>query len=269
MAGFVIRMPSYWRVDRSQALKIRNHLDGLPLYVTSDVHVFPPESITAYLNWQHHGVELNESSAEARAFLDLSKGHSALIDIGAQTGFMSALFARSREHPCRILSVEPDPQVLPLLRRAIAINGGPHVDWAVSATAVLDISGNFSMPISNRLHEHQDKTWGLAQMDVPVVTMRDLLNTIEWVPDIIKMDIESFEYEVLSSSLEIFERLKPALQLEIHWKMLEKRGRNAADFLAPLASLGYRGLRIKYRDLNKWLRLSGTEPVSRLSLYSA
>ncbi len=93
-AGFVSRVPSYWRVDRSEALRIRHGITGLPLHVTKDIHVFAPESITAFRCWQHHGVELNDSSAEVTDFLELSKECRALIDIGAQTGFMSAHYAR-------------------------------------------------------------------------------------------------------------------------------------------------------------------------------
>ncbi|WP_041319803.1 FkbM family methyltransferase [Hyphomicrobium denitrificans] len=264
--GFVKRIPSYWRLDRSEALRIRNRTPGLPLYVKNGLTVFPPESVTAYLNWQHHGIEINESSVEAREFLELSKNRMALIDIGAQTGFMSALFARSRPHACHILSVEPDPQVLPLLERAIALNTGPHIDWKIMAVAVSDMSGRLIMPISNRLHEHAMKAFKASDVDVPVTTLSDLLTTIDWQPDIMKIDVESFEHEVLCSSLLVIERLKPALQLEVHWQMLERRGRNAIDFLEPLASIGYRGLRRQYRDLHAWMRAGRSEAVSRLAI---
>lgn len=264
--GFVKRIPSYWRLDRSEALRIRHRTPGLPLYVKSELNVFPPESITAYLNWQHHGIEINESSAEAKEFLDLSKDRKALIDIGAQTGFMSALFARSRSHPCHILSIEPDPQVLPLLERAIALNTGPHIDWKIKAVAVSNMSGRLIMPVSNRLHEHAAKAFKASELDVSVMTLPDLLTTIDWRPDILKIDVESFEHEILCSSLSVIERLRPALQLEVHWQMLEKRGRNATDFLGPLASIGYRGLRRQYRTFDAWMRASRSEAVSRLAI---
>ena len=38
-AGFVKRLPSYWRIDRSQALRVRNGVCGLPLYVTDSLSV--------------------------------------------------------------------------------------------------------------------------------------------------------------------------------------------------------------------------------------
>ena len=115
--GFITRLGTYWRIDRSNSLRVREGVAQPALYVNRSLSVIPPESITAFLNWQYHGVEMNESSTEAAEFLELCKGRRHLFDIGAQTGFMSALFARFQPN-CRILSVEPDPQVLPILRRA-------------------------------------------------------------------------------------------------------------------------------------------------------
>lgn len=264
--GFIKRIPSYWRIDRSEALRIRQRTSGLPLYLTPQLPVFPPESITAYLNWRHHGIEINESSAEAKDFLDLAQGRRALIDIGAQTGFMSALFARSRTYPCHILSVEPDPQVQSLLERAAALNAGAHVNWKIENVALSNTSGRLVMPVSNRLHEEAQSSMRPSVIEVPVTTLTDLLNSLDWQPDIIKIDVESFEYEILCSSLAAIERLKPALQLEIHWQMLEKRERNPHDFLEPLAAIGYRGIRRRYRTLDAWINAGRSEEVSRLAL---
>ena len=48
--------------------------------------------------------------------------------------------------------------------------------------------------------------------------------------------------------------------------MLAARGRAAADFLAPLADMGYRGIRRRYRNYDAWHRAGRSEAVSRLAL---
>ena len=48
--------------------------------------------------------------------------------------------------------------------------------------------------------------------------------------------------------------------------MLAARGRAAADFLAPLADMGYRGIRRRYRDYDAWQRAGRSEAVSRIAL---
>ena len=264
--GFVKRLPSYWRVDRSNALRVRERMPGLPLYVTRSISVIPAESITAHLNWKYHGVEVNESSREAMDFLRLTENRVALVDIGAQTGFMSALFARTRRGPAQILSVEPDPQVLPLLRRASVLNGASTTDWRILPVAVSNSTGRMTMPVSNWLYERPREAEVAKEIEVNSMMLVDLLKTIEWQPDIIKIDVESFEHEILRSSLALFEHLKPALQLEVHWAMLAARDRQALDFLAPLADMGYRGLRRRYRNYDAWRRAGRSEAVSRMAL---
>jgi FkbM family methyltransferase len=266
-AGFITRIPSYWRLDRTEALRIRHRLPGLPLYVTKDIHVFAPESVTALRCWQFHGVEVNESSAEARDFLALTKGRRALVDIGAQTGFVSALFARSRPGPYHILSVEPDARVIPMLKRAVALNCGADSDWSVSDVAVSDRTGMISVAECGEVYEpNGSEPKARAAFEVRSVKLDGLLSDLDWKPDIIKIDVESFEYEILTSSLDTIDRIRPALQLEVHWQMLAERSRNAGDFLKPLADMGYRGIRKRYATCDKWLRAGRSEPVSRLAL---
>jgi FkbM family methyltransferase len=262
-AGFVKRLPSYWRLDRSEALRIRNGVRGLPLYVTGSLSVFPPESVTAYFSWQCHGVEVNEHSREALDFLDLAQGCRLLLDIGAQTGFMSAIFARSRRDSAKILSVEPDPQCLSLLRRTVDLNGSSGIDWQVAPVAVSDASERINIPVSNWFYESAPSD---GEIEVESTTLIDLIAGRYWQPDIIKIDTESFEHEIICPALGLFERLKPALQLEVHWEMLAARGRAAADFLAPLADMGYRGIRRRYRDYDAWQRAGRSEAVSRIAL---
>lgn len=267
-AGFVTRVPSYWRLDRSEALRVRNAIPGLPLHVTSDIHVFAPETITAFRCWQYHGVEVNDSSAEVADFLELTKDRHALIDIGAQTGFISALFARASHAPRHILSVEPDQRVVPMLERAVVLNKSDDCDWTVEAAAISDHSGIMSMPSFNRVYENGEDNDHASNVsfEVRVMTLRDLLAELSWKPDIIKIDVESFEHEILCSSLDLVERIRPALQLEVHWQMLAARNKDARDFLKPLADMGYRGIRRRYGNFDKWLRAGRSEPVSRLAL---
>jgi hypothetical protein len=81
--GFCKRLPVYWHLDRSESLRVKRGIEGLPLFVTSDVFVLIPESVTAYMNWRSHAIEDPTSSPETTDFLELAKGRKALIDIGA------------------------------------------------------------------------------------------------------------------------------------------------------------------------------------------
>ena len=266
-AGFCKRLPAHWRLDRSESLRVQHRLEGLAVFITREVHVRIPESVTAYVNWRAHGIEDAASFRETRDFLKLAEGRSRLIDIGAQTGFISAVFARSRPGVVRILSMEPDPQVQAILTRARALNATGQVEWEIRHEAVSDHEGTMEMPISNTPYETERGMADFGKLiTVPSRTLTSLVETLEWTPDLLKIDVESFEHEILTASLPLIEKIKPALQLEVHWEVLRSRNLDAFDFLKPLAEMGYHGIRSGYRTLDDWIALGRTEVVSRLSL---
>lgn len=266
-AGFCKRLPAYWRLDRSESLRVKQNVAGLPLFVTPDIFVHIPESVTALVNWRLHAIEDPAGSIEIENFLELATGCSSFIDIGAQTGFLSALFARSRLAPTRILSIEPDPQVHPILARARELNLSPGSEWEIRHLAVADEKGIISVPTSNSLYESRGSLSKLgAPIEVAAESLRSLLESLAWTPDILKIDVESFEFEILVPSLSLFAGIKPALQLEVHWELLAKRHRNPFAFLGPLHEIGYRGIRQSFRGLREWERSSKRDSVSRLSL---
>ena len=263
--GFIKRVPHYWNLDRSSNLCVKNGLADNHLFWNNDFYITIPESLTAYICWRSHGFEEQSSRQEAIDFLELTQGCSSFVDIGAQTGFMSALFAKSRKGAYKVLSVEPDTQVLPVLQRAAELNKSDQGDWTVAAVAVSDVNQVITLPVSNTLFEKSGDA-APESMTVECQTLTDLLTSVNWMPDVLKIDVESFEYEILTSSLDLIGRQKPALQLEVHWEILEGRGKSALDFLKPLSDLGYRGIRKTYRDLEAWERSGRKEKVSRMAL---
>jgi hypothetical protein len=132
---------------------------------------------------------------------------------------------------------------------------------------VSDSTARISLPLGNRFYESAAmENEAASEFEVESTTLDELMASISWQPDIIKIDTESFEYEIICPSLGLFERLRPALQLEVHWEMLAARGRAAADFLAPLADMGYRGIRRRYRNYDAWQRARRSEAISRMAL---
>lgn len=266
-AGFCKRLPVYWKLDRSDSLRVIRGIEGLPLFVTPDVFVQIPESVTPLLNWRLHALENGPNAAETSNFLELSKGCSRLIDIGSQSGFMSALFAKSRTTSAKILSIEPDPQVHRALDRARELNSSVSIEWEIRHIAVSDEKRLITIPTSNDLYEPEGalKKNG-APISVQAESLPSLFDSINWTPDVIKIDVESFEHEILVPAVSRLEKILPALQLEVHWELLANRNRDPIDFLGPLHEIGYRGIRRSFYGMKEWERLRKREPVSRFSL---
>jgi FkbM family methyltransferase len=167
------------------------------------------------------------------------KGTHCLFDIGAATGFMSAVYAAGNPEAEKIASIEPDPYVFPILQRAVSLNSRDGLDWAALRIAVGDRNGDAELPVEPRVRDLQPSTH-MGSTNVDMVTLSGLAERVGFLPDIIKLDIESYEYEVLTSSFDFIAVHKPAFQLEIHWEMLDARGKDPSVFLDWMAKAGYR-----------------------------
>jgi hypothetical protein len=61
--------------------------------------------------------------------------------------------------------------------------------------------------------------------------------------DLLKMDIEGYEYEAVLGSKEVFSARKVnRIALELHPELLSRRGKNAGEITDFLTSCGYRRL---------------------------
>jgi hypothetical protein len=68
------------------------------------------------------------------------------------------------------------------------------------------------------------------------------------VPDVIKIDIESYEFDLIVSSLDFLRRCKPRIMLELHVSAIDERGLDVRYPLRCLASIGYKPLRSTSKD---------------------
>ncbi|MBE7157035.1 MAG: FkbM family methyltransferase [Rhodospirillales bacterium] len=184
--------------------------------------------------WKFH-VYNRAGRAEILSFLKLAKGCTRLLDLGASAGIFSALFAVSRPSS-DIVSVEPDGLSFDLLGETIDANRKGDSPWrrervAVGAStgAIRFVSTGFGGSVA---------TDDGAGEEVRVETMRDLCARLDFKPDLVKIDVESFEDEILSVSLEWLQQMKPALFLELHWQFLVDRDKDPEALLERLRTIG-------------------------------
>ena len=81
-----------------------------------------------------------------------------------------------------------------------------------------------------------------------------------------KIDIESFEYELIQSSLDILRRWKPRIMLELHVDLLRERNRDPLFILASLDSIGYRRFLKPWKALDTLLGEADATGVVRAGL---
>lgn len=168
------------------------------------------------------------------------------VDIGSNEGYFTVIASRLVGPAGRVISIEPQERLMPVLDRNLQLNG---IEGArVLNIAISDRSGEAGLrlsPDTNTGASALDRgftKYPLRRQAVATRRLGDVLNEegMDHV-DLMKVDIEGSEYEALLGSPEIFEahRIR-ALALELHPSRLAARSKRALDITDMLASYGYR-----------------------------
>lgn len=216
---------------------------------------------------------------ELDEFLELCKECCSLIDVGASGGFFSVLFAVSRSDRCRILSIEPDRTARKVLADVRWRNRRHNVDWRIDGRGVMGTaqvvrfvsSGYGAEPLGRTVIRNANlcataNNLQVSIEDIPCTTLEHIASDNGVTPDIIKIDIESYEYELIESSLNFLSRTKPRIMLELHVSAMIERGLHPRVILGRLASIGYRRLRAAERGLESLAHEADESGVVRVGL---
>lgn len=175
-----------------------------------------------------------------------------VIDVGAHAGQFTKLFAGLAPHG-RVVSVEPSPYALGILRRVVAWRRLANV--TVSAAGLSDRPG--SLVLGTPVKRSGTLGFGLASFatfgtaralradTVPVETLDGLVQRLGLGRvDLIKCDVEGWEAHVLRGAAATLARWRPALLLEVVEGTLARAGERPETLWALLAPLGYRACRL-------------------------
>jgi FkbM family methyltransferase len=216
---------------------------------------------------------------ELAEFLELCSSCRSLVDIGASGGFFSVVFASSRSYSCGILSIEPDKGARRVLAELRSKNLRSNVDWRLDERGVMDatrtvkfVSSGYGTEVASEKAVQNAVQCAVANNlrmsieDVECTTLEKILADHGVVPDVIKIDIESYEFELIASSLDLLRRSKPRIMLELHVSAIEARGLNVRYPLRCLASIGYKPLRSPGKDLQSLAEGADHSGVVRVGL---
>lgn len=173
------------------------------------------------------------TQAENHMFIQAARGKKRFLDIGAAEGYYSALFSAIAGSDAEIISVDPmDPGWV----------GEGHLE---------------SVRTQNRKF-HKNKRWEIVrayltdntnaidpaaqvESECEVMTLVQLCDKFDFRPDFIKLDIESWEWEVLLSSIDFLREIKPTIILELHGSILRDRGLSPSELVERIKSVaGYK-----------------------------
>ena len=167
-------------------------------------------------------------------FVKAVKPDWTIIDVGANIGYYSILFAQLAPKG-RVYAIEPTC-TYDMLRTNLAQY--PKLKVRTRKVAMGDKVGNYKDNIF--------RIWGKG----PETMQYDFITMDEFVKkeklkrvDAIKIDVDSYDLEVLKGSVETIKRFNPFIVVELNAALL-KRGQSREEAFEWMRSLGYRSPKI-------------------------
>jgi FkbM family methyltransferase len=181
--------------------------------------------------------------AEYHAFRAVLQAGDTALDVGANVGAYSLLFAQWVSPGGRVLAFEPAPETFAALGRHLALNGVESVvdarrvalsDGAGTAAFAADgVSG------ANRLRAAGEGGGGVA---VATVSLDELCETERLAPRLVKVDVEGAELAVLRGARETIRRQgdRMALFVELHPTVWKEMGIGRGEVAEEIRRQGLR-----------------------------
>jgi FkbM family methyltransferase len=178
------------------------------------------------------------------------------VDIGGNLGYYALIEALQVGPTGKVLAVEPDPRNIHLLHQNVALN---QLEDRIELRecAVSDRSGRHNLVLTpetnlNRLEwETRPQDDGQPRQEVPVVGIAELLEETG-VVDLVRMDIEGFEFRILQGMLEVATSAPQSLPIsvlcETHADIYSSLDLKMAPVVDGLLAAGYSLSRITAMD---------------------
>lgn len=169
-------------------------------------------------------LQKNELNLDQKVFIDYCKNASKIVDVGAQSGEFT-YYANENMKNGKIYSLEPDPKFVKTVG-SIKEKNGNQIN--IIETAAGSETGQAKL--------YNQNTGCMAEIAVKksqkyvMVDVDTLDNIIPFEVDLIKIDVEAYEYEVLKGSTTHLER-GTSFYVEIHDKWLKEIGLSRFDII--------------------------------------
>jgi FkbM family methyltransferase len=209
-------------------------------------------------------LSLKNYEPHLRAFVErMLKPEMSAIDIGANIGFYTLMFASIVGHRGKVFSFEPNTENSRLILLSLMENDFPQVQLLPFALSNRMEAAFFSPALGSNGAFMPNSRETLTHPNCTVVPCQRLDTVINEPVDFIKVDVEGAEYLVLSGGGELLQRYRPIIVAEFSMEMLPRvSGIGGADFLKWMNSFGY-GVHLLCRDG------SGMEKVSDIDIFLA
>jgi FkbM family methyltransferase len=178
---------------------------------------------------------------EYEAFRAATVPGATVLDVGANVGAYSLLFAQWVGQSGKVYAFEPSPAMRAGLVRHLRLNGLDHVvDIVPAAVADRCTEMDFTTAPPDGMHRLLTSSSGNGTLRVPVVTLDGFCSERGVRPSIIKIDVEGFELSVLQGARDTLRSIGAGLEvfMEIHPSLWPELGIARSDVADELHRQG-------------------------------
>jgi FkbM family methyltransferase len=180
------------------------------------------------------------SVKELDSFIELTIGKRWLLDIGALHGVFSLVFAAN--HPERkVVAVDASP--IAFARLLYNIHKNSLFNVKPIECGLSDSSGTLCMHYEWEHAVAANTNAADRSQNVLSVTRRtgdELCDSLSFVPDVIKIDVEGHEIKVVKGLSHIISRSRPLIFLELHPDQIRQERDDVTDLVSLLEATDYR-----------------------------
>jgi FkbM family methyltransferase len=164
-----------------------------------------------------------------------------VVDVGANIGYFTLLFARLVGPTGHVYAFEPEPRNFDLLQRNIARNGYGNITAVPKAVSrAAGTQRLYKNPDNLGDHRLAFAAAGRDWVDVPVITLDDFFPSAARV-DYIKMDIQGAEYGALDGARGLIARSGSLCLITELWPGgMRAFGDDPEQYLGMLTEMGFR-----------------------------
>lgn len=219
----------YW-VDAALGRSARTvSLDGVESF-----HLFlDPDSIAITPILMKDGVW---DEASTRFFIQSIRPGDVVVDVGANIGYFTVLFAKLVGPSGRVYAFEPDPSNFEILERNLRLNGLDNV--VAEQKALSDKNEVLTLYMNDQLREDsrivRPKNREVETVEVEAVVFDDYFAGREKRIDLVKVDTQGAEGKIVSGMTETNANNDLVLALEWTPTLLEEFGTDPQDLLRML-----------------------------------
>ncbi|MDZ7697253.1 MAG: FkbM family methyltransferase [Deltaproteobacteria bacterium] len=233
MQDLIRKLFLYYRALRIKILNkdVILSLDGLRILVRNPRQAFIGRSLYLEGTWEQEVTQFVSSNV---------KPGMILLDVGADIGYYTLLFAKLIGQTGRVFSFEPIPKSKWYLDKNIEMNGLSNVSTFNFALFDKAAKACLEEPLTkSKINPFKEQLTGSdIVVEMKVFDDWKFDKGIAHV-DLVKIDVEGAELNVLRGMTDTLQTNRPSLIIEVHPKQLEDFGFSPDDLSEFLIMLGY------------------------------